>query len=246
MENRPVISLTSRSPAPGSDLEVYERYLKWQNEVYYPMVMKVQEPTGLDSYQIIGEHPEYPPSTSILHCKNLKELGTYAVSLEGTAIVQEYKSWTDRGIIELVWSGAYALIKSFRVKTSPAASEDTRIQNAPVLHLEAYRLSQEEQGKYVKWFNDYGYRIFLPLFMKLPGFAGYDWYEFTGFRRYQGRELENPKYLSIIYFENYDDYIGYARSPELAGFQKVMRNVFPLGLNFKWYVQYHLVKSWRK
>jgi hypothetical protein len=41
MENTPVISMTFRSPAPGADPDVWDRYIKWSMEVYPPIILKV-------------------------------------------------------------------------------------------------------------------------------------------------------------------------------------------------------------
>jgi hypothetical protein len=250
MENRPVINLGGRSPAPGADAEVFQRFLKWQAEVYSPMLLKATEIVGVDHYQIVKENPEYPARVTLYHYKNLIDWKTAEGNPETSAITQEQRSWVARGIVDYIWAKPYALTKSFRSKQYPSVgNENTIIENAPIMHLEAYRLSPEEQGKYVKWFNEYGCPVFMPLFMKLPGLIGYDQYEDTGLRR-EGREyiqeLEYPKYLSIIYFENLKAFEDFEKSPELAGFQKVMRSVLPRRLKYEWHVQYQLVGSLRK
>jgi hypothetical protein len=162
--------------------------------------------------------------------------------------MKEIDAWVERGVTENIWSAAYALIKSFRGNpASPDGSDFAVIDSAPVISVEAHRVSQEEQDKYYRWFNDSAGNLFMPLLLKMPGLAGYDWYQDTGRRRRQDtRETEYPPYLSIIYFENIKAYENYAESPELAAVNKSMRSVFPRGLNFQWLVQYQLVKSWSK
>jgi heme-degrading monooxygenase HmoA len=247
MENAPIIQLSTRSPAPGGDAVVYERYVKWANEVYGPLQSKVPEVAGLDYYQIAGERPEYGARASIGHRKNLHDWKGALESAEYKAIGREHASWTKRGITDQMWSAAFAMIKSFRSKpVFSSDNQDTRIEKAPIMHLEAYRFSAEEQEKYLKWFNDFGCPVFMPLFLKLPGVARYDWYKDTGLRTLDGKRWEYPEYLSIIYFENLEAYQDFVKSPELAGFQKSVRSVIPYRLNYMWYVQYQLVKSWRK
>jgi hypothetical protein len=116
------------------------------------------------------------------------------------------------------------------------------------MHLEAYRLSREDQEKFNKWFTEYGLNIFIPLFVKQPGVKGYDYYKLTEFqvRAMNARETEYPAFLSVVYFENIQAFEKYEQSPELTTFNKTMRNVFPLGLNHSWYVQYQLIHSLRK
>jgi hypothetical protein len=55
-----------------------------------------------------------------------------------------------------------------------------------------------------------------------------------------------PQYLSLMSFDKIEAFENYTRSAELAASQKAMRNIFPYGLDYRWYVQYELVKSWRK
>lgn len=64
MEHRPILQLSSRSPAPGADITVYERYVKWVQEVYGPLLMKNPGLIGNDYYQITRENPEYGASAS--------------------------------------------------------------------------------------------------------------------------------------------------------------------------------------
>jgi hypothetical protein len=60
------------------------------------------------------------------------------------------------------------------------------------------------------------------------------------------REWEYPDYISIIYFDDLAAFENYQSSPELIAFKKAICNIFPNGLNYRLYVQYQLVKSWRK
>jgi hypothetical protein len=248
MEHAPVIQLTSRSPAPGADVAVYERYVNWGNEVYIPLRMRIPEMTGVDAYQLVGENPGYGIRVTVDHHKNLVDLKAVQASSEMKAILGDLTSWTERGITDQMWAVAYSLIKSFRSQPVQSSdNQDTRIDGAAIMHLEAFRLSAAELGKYLKWLEDFGRPIFMPLFMKLPGLIGYDWYKDTGLRGSQdGERWEYPECLSIIYFETLKDYDNFVKSPELAGFQKAIRSIIPYRLGYIWNVQYQLVKSWRK
>ncbi len=248
MENRPIVAFTGISPTPWARAEEYERQRKWQDEAYPTLIMTIPELIGLEQYSIVKENLEYPYHVSTSHYKSLKDWKTQSTGQQRTALGTEFKSWVDRGVIDYVWSSVYSLVQSFRSKPSFSdKNEDTRIENAHIMHLEAYRFSEEEHEKYVKWFTEYGITIFMPLFMKLPGLAGYDLCKNTGLRlRDFIGELEYPEYLSIIYFENIKAYDEYSKSPELAGFYKAIRGVIPHRLNYKWYVQYQLDYSHRK
>ena len=243
--NAPVISMTFVNRAPGADIEVFERYRKWVNEVYLPLQMNIPGLRGIDSYQAARESLEYPVTGVVYHWENLQAYGTPNTP-ERTAIQQEAAAWVKRGVRDPIWSVVYELIKSYRNVSPSSGRPDTRIEGAPVMSLEAFRLSAEDEEKYVSWFTDYGCSSFIPLFLRLPGFKGYDWYKYMGLGRGPDmREHEYPGYISMIYFENTSAFDNFVKSPELASFLKVMRSVFPRALKYEWYVQYQLVKSVR-
>jgi hypothetical protein len=249
MENRPVISMSGVSCSPGADPEVYERFLNWMKEVYGPVIMRVPQRRQVDWYKIVRESPLFPPLLVILHYENYAGWEEARKNPEAISISSEMVSWRKRGIIDLTWSSVYQLVKSYRSESSNSEEKpDTRIENAPDLHLEAYRLQMEDSEKYNKWFTDYSSNVFIPLFMKQAGLKGYDYFKYTGMSvNYPNLlEKEYPTYFSAIYFENIKDFENFEKSNELAICKKTMRNIFPSGLKYEWYVQYQLVKSWRK
>lgn len=249
MENTPAINFAGVSPAPGTDVDVWDRYEKWLREVYLPLLTsKIPGATGADRYWIIKQNFLYPSRVTIRHFQNLNMWKNSNTLPERIATEQELATWVKRHVIDYVWSTSYILTKSFRNELSGAPGlERTKIENAPVMHIEAYRLRPEEEGKYVQWLNDYGFNVLIPLFLGLPGLRGYDYYKHTGLKGISDvREWEYPSYLSIVYFENIEAFENYEKSREFTAFQKALRNVFPNGLNLKWYVQYQLIQSWRK
>ena len=247
MEKSPVIDMIFVNFAPGVEDEIVQRYHKWIVEVYNPMMMKISGVTGSDRYTIIHKSPEYPSFGTVRHYENVIAYENYLKIPERKAVSEDLNSWVRRGVREGVWSVAYELANSFRAGTaSPAGRKDTRIENAPFMHLEACRMTPEEQEKYNKWFNEYG-RVFIPLFMKTGGLKGYDYLKKSSFSpAAQARETEYPSYLSILYFEDQKAFEHFEESPEQVSFQSALRNIFPLGVNYKWYVQYQLTQSWRK
>jgi heme-degrading monooxygenase HmoA len=247
-QNAPLISLNFNNRMPGADAEVFERYTRWTTEVYMPLQMKFPTLKGIDYYRAVKESLDYPIIGYIYHWPSLKAWETFTDSPEGTAVRQETVVWIKRGVRDPIWSVVYELVRSFRSgSTSAIGQPDTLIENAPVMSLEAFRLSPEDEEKYVSWFTEYGCSSFVPLFLRLPGFKGYDWYKYTGPGRQSqnAREQEYPSYVSLIYFENTRAFDNFVKSPELASFLKVMRSVFAHGLGYEWYVQYQLIKSVR-
>lgn len=239
--------MTFSNLAPGTADDIVQRYFNWVDEAYSPMMMKLTGVTGSDRYTILHKNPEYPSFGMVRHNESIGAYQNALKSPEQMAVSEDLNSWVRRGVREGVWSAAYELVQGFRDLTVPSGGKkDTKIENAPFMHLEAHRMNPEEQGKYNKWFNEYG-RVFIPLFTKTCGLKGYDYLKHCGFASAaQARETEYPPYLSILYFEDQKAFEHFEESPEQVSFQSALRNIFPLGLNYKWYVQYQLTQSWRK
>jgi len=248
MENRPVMSFSGMSPAPGADSEIYGRFVNWMTEVYAPLHMTVPGRTGMDMYKIVTANPEYPSLLGLLHYKNIQAREASITNPERIAVANELNAWIKRRVMVYVWVAPYELVKSFRSEQANKQSkEDTMIENAPILHIEGYRFRQGDQEKYANWLNDYAFNSFVPLIIGLPRIKGYDCYKNIGSKTLvESSEWDYPDSVSALYFEDIAAFENYTKSRELLAFQKATLNVFPNGLNLKWYVQYQLIKSWRK
>jgi hypothetical protein len=249
MENTPTI----RIQAIRVQSEYQERIRNWTMEVYYPLMMTVPGMIGVDYYQIVKENPQYLRTLSINYYANRAAmLGVRSDPKARDVLRDTNTTWASRS--EMVWWVAYQLIRNFRnEEANSRESAVMNVENAPIMHIEDYALSKDDQEKYETWFKKWGYELYIPLLMKLPGLKEYSWYrlinvESTGLPDYYKtkRAVEYPLYLSILHFENVSAYENYEKSIELAGFREAMKFPFPGGLDFKWYVQYQLVKSWRK
>jgi len=250
MENRQVLLLSGNQLFPGVEPELSERYQKWQSEVYTPLRLSVSGTRGADQYKILNQNPQYPSSLLTYHLENIKEAEKSFKDPDRTALVKDIKTWIDRRVMQYFWSNWYELIKSFRNEVDQVITkQETMVEDAPFLHIEGYRLSLENRDKYEKWLDDYGFNVLIPLLVKLPGIKAYNFYKDTGLKGsgiMPMREWEYPEFLSVLYFENQTAFEDYNKSPELLSFHKAIANIFPSGLNYKWYVQYQLVRSWRK
>lgn len=142
MENAPLINLTFHNRAPGTDPDVFQRYLKWREEVYGPILNKIPEVKELDNTEIVRPTLEYPRYGSILHWDNLHARDGHYKSTESQAINDELRAWVKRGVRQTVWSVTYELIRSLRCGVPFSANlRDTTIDKAPIMSLEAFRLS---------------------------------------------------------------------------------------------------------
>jgi hypothetical protein len=165
------------------------------------------------------------------------------------AIQAELKAWTERGIVEFIWRARYVLLKSLKKTPTTPPLQVTAQQQNTIIHLEAYCLTGEKEVLYGKWLQEYGFGVFFPLFLRMPGITGFDCFQHLDVKANpagRARVTKYPLYLSLVTFENLEAFDNYTRSAELAASQKALRNIFPLGLDYRWYVQYQLVRSWRK
>ena len=246
MENRPVI-MASGVNCPR---EILDRYWKWQMEVYTPLLMKNTSLLGVDYYIIVRESPLYPKFLGIRHYPNFNSYESSLKTQVRRDINQDIDaSWTSHGR-ERVWLTLWHLIRSFRKEaaTITVDKEEKGIAIAGLLHLEALKLSTEQQVQYDRWLNEFGYEVSIPLLMQLPGIRGYDCFKNTGWRSDMKdvRETDYPEYLSLVYFENLGAYENYEKSRELAASRKALKADVSGDPDFKWYVQYQLIKSFRK
>jgi hypothetical protein len=233
---------------PGAETEVWERFRKWQHEVYGSVIMRVPQRKGVDYYQNVDESVLFPDVLGIIHYENYSGWEEARKNPEAQAISNENRSWMKRRIINFTWSAVYQLVKSYRSESSNSVERpDTRIENAPILHLEAYKITTVDSEKYNKWFSDYCSSVFIPLFIKQAGLKGYDFFKYNGVSVFHNAfEKEYPAYFSAIYFENIQVFKNFEKSNELAVCKRTLFDLFPEGLKGEWYVQYQLTKSWRK
>lgn len=240
MENAPVINTQATRVLPQEE----ERYNKWVEEGYYPIYLRNPCVTGIDRYRIVNESPDYNKTLSIQHFKDMDSWNNYQKSPERAAITKDYATWHR----EVIWSGIFQLVKSFRSSSSVTEGKQTTlVDDAPIVHLAAFNLNRENAEKYSMWFNEWGQKIYIPILMKLPGLRAINYYRWTGkSREREIRDPDYPRYVSIIYFESLNAYENYAESPELIVLHEALKTPFPGGLDYKWNVQYQLTRSWRK
>ena len=243
MANAPVIEITG-TDLPLDSIEAYNKRLAETN-VHFLLT----EPSWrqLYRYQIIHETPGYPTFVTIWHFENFevcKESILGPVRKENLRDVQYLLKKFGGGF---VWYTVYEIEKSFCSKPIPVPSgaEDTRIEGASVVHFEALKLTPEQNDRYNRWFEKWGYDLFVPLIMKTPGLIAYDRFKWTGWKGdyADAREIDYPANLSLLYFENIKAFEDYEKSLEVAAFRKVQANDFPEGLRYWYYAQFELKGS---
>ena len=240
MGNRPVIVIAATNLPPQEE----ERYYKWVEEGYYPLILKSPWATGFDRYRIVNESPDYPKTVRIRHFTDMDGFDNTERSPEWDSIRKDQVIWHR----EVIWQGIYEMVKSFSYGSFISdVKQISVVDDAPILNLAAFNLDHENAEKYFTWLIELGQRVYVPILMKVAGLKAMKFYRWTG--RVGEQEIKEPgypRYVSLIYFDSLKSYEGYAESPELVAFREALKIPFPGGLDYKWNVQYELTRSWRK
>jgi hypothetical protein len=247
MENKS-IRIIARRVQP----EYEERYLKWTLEVYYPLLITIPEFEEISFYQTIRKNPEYANCLSILQYPDLDAQLKVRTNKKYLDIAKDLEAvWVSR--MENVWFAPYEQTMSFNKEDdNPGAKPFSESTNLPLIHLEGYSLSNEEQEEFETWFNKWGKQVYVPLLMKSTGlkkFVQCKLVDLTtaGLNNYQiTRTVKYPSILSIMTFDDIESFQKYESSLELAAYNGALQTLFPFSIKCQWYVQYQLVKSWRK
>ncbi len=243
MENAPIVHIGYLRVQP----EYAERFGKWLMEAYWPLWMKSPLVRAVNRYQILKDTPEYPPTFTMMYFENFRAISNFWASPESVAVAEDFRVlWTKRG--EMGWGASYQLVRSFR-DCSPSV-ESPSVEDAPVIHLEGISLSSEEEDTYDTWFEKWGCEVYMPLLMKMPGIIDCRCYRLLHYdlpESFRVRDpAAHPTRLSVLHFENAEAYEDYKKSLEKSAFEGALSATLRRGLNYKWYVQYQLMKSWRK
>ena len=188
---------------------------------------------------------------TIFYYNSLDSPDNFSKSKEYAAFTKDLLTTWQKARAEVFWRARYRQRADFNgtPEASPGKIKASGSGPAVVL-LEGYSVSPEVEEKYQTWFARWGYQVYLPLIMKLPGLKRCVQYEFTPINITDGvapiRSVEYPQYLNILTFDDLDSFEKYEKSLELSAFKGALQALLPVGLEHKWYVQYQLMKSWRK
>ncbi len=244
MGNAPVIRITGLKVQD----EYIERFGNWANHVYYPHMLESQWIAGNERYQIVKESPDYVRNIGVSYHQNRRALEQWYRDKGVLPILEDLKTWGNRGT--WVWEAAYQLLKIFRNDSPMDAKELLRVDQATIMHLEGFWLSAAEEEKYQLWFTKWGYEVYIPLLMKLPGLKQYNYYKIIDFEFPEWQKVSEPNvhpiYLSILHFDDVKAFENYEKSLEHYALKGALKTLFPRGLDYKWYVQYRVLQSGRK
>jgi hypothetical protein len=245
MENAPVTFCRGRNVSD----DLRERYQNWMFEAYIPILLKIPGLLAVEYYRIVKQNPLYGSLLGLYHYNyGLVPAGQKRdENPDWNAVMEDQAKTFSR--VETIWSKHYFLQRRF---TKPA-NRDAKAVNVQVIHIEAFKISSDEQEKYNTWFVKWAYRVYIPVLMMLPGLIGYDHYQqyerdVTRLHQLTGKPVvtEYPRHLSVLHFENLEAFENYENSPGLVAFKRALSLEVSSNLVPEWYVQYQLMRSWRK
>jgi hypothetical protein len=206
----------------------------------------------------------YVNTISINYFANLENYIEDSRGLERNAYRKDIQT-TWGGSYEEDWQTVYLLVRhmnSFQNDPTDKGNivdKNTRLKefpddgSGPVVLFRGLNLTSDSWEKYDDWVKEWGYDVYIPLLLKVPGISGYRrWWlaniRFGGHTPKPG-VTENPEYpqdLAVIYFENLKAYQNFRKSKELVAFEKNLATAFPGGLNYTWDLAFRLLRRWSR
>jgi hypothetical protein len=223
------------------------KFQKWGEGAYTPMMMTLKSFLGTEGHRLVAKNPDYPESLPFMFFKSIEDYENAMHSPEFTAYLKDIEA-TWGGKFERVWNSLYVRVKRMGNESSLEKNASYLEQNAPVVLLSGVGLSPNDWERYDAWFNEWGYAIFVPALLRVPGVIEYSRWWLTNIRRISPpkpgltEDAKYPQDLAIIYFESLKAYEKFESSREYAGFRKALAAEFPNGLTYRWNVAYRIMR----
>jgi hypothetical protein len=260
MENAGIISIMTWDFDTD---EAYKDYDKWSKNSLALMLMSSIYRLGMDRWVRLEDRAAYRNWVSASYYSDFEGFIVDSHGLQRTAFSQDvHSTWKDK--YENSWRSVYFLVRRLKgpsvteIDKGKIIDKTTHFrefleEDAPVVLLKGLVLSPEQWERYDDWVNEWGYDIYIPLLLKIPGISEYSRWWLSNIRR-DGRppqpEITDtsgfPQDLSIIIFDNLKAYQNFCQSKELAAFNKTLSTAFPEGLNYTRDQAYLLLRRWSK
>lgn len=245
MENAPVLTISARTVPP----EIEEHYNKWYGAAYGPIFIKLPGARGIDRYKIIKANYIMPNELGLYHNENLEAQKKRSSHADRTAVIRDSAITFHQ--IQRFWSNTYELMRSFRNDSlARETNENTVVDDAPIIHIEGYKIPESEYGNYEQWFNKWASQIYLPLILNIPGVKACNFFRLIDYKDpvlgdYRFVELDMPRFTSIIYLESLESMNNFNQSKEFGAFRGSLELGFPDSLKILWDTEYQLFASYR-
>jgi len=235
MENAPVIHIAARMFRPGEEDRYNDFLEKWYFEAYVPLIAQNPGFQGAGRYRILNETPDYPKYMMIFHFTNLAAFRNYDQSSEAAGIREATGANFPTSFFR--WFVQYQIVNRWGNEPE-RPPKDTKTEFAPVIHLEGFILSLEEEEKYNDWFATKGHGMYLQLVTNGEGVT-----RIEHCRVVRPGPLY-PLYMTFFSFGSIKAFADWEKNREVATIREDIKSTFPSAQS--WHVQYELTKSWRK
>jgi hypothetical protein len=215
MGNAPITFFRGHNVPP----DLREQFKNWRFEAYIPILLKIPGLERVEYYQIIKENPLYPYFLGIFHYSELPDRLKRSDSPDWHAVMEDQAKTFSR--VEPFWSKHYLFLRNFDNVSNPAFPEP-KTDDAPIIKIEAFKLSPDQTERYNEWFVKWAYRVYIPVLLMLPGFKEYIHYQKSEYdaavlHKITGLPIvtEYPRYVSVLHFANQESCENYENSPAL-------------------------------
>lgn len=257
MEAANIITFNLRT---WKSVESFEESDKWVKASIVPMIMSTGDMVATENFFPVEEKSTLPQQFIINYFKDFENYFRYFRSAERDAYIKDQQNWVDKFYLTRI--SVYFIIVRFTnkqvlpIEKGEIVDKDTHYKEftkdkAPVLLLKGLELSSDDWEKYDKWFNEWGYDVYIPMLLKVPGMIEYTrcWLSPVSMGAPKPSNMTNaefPQDLSLIYFTNLKAYQNFLKSKELAVFNQNLHNAFSDGLKYKWDEAFRLTRHWSK
>jgi len=237
-------------------------YFKWAKASFAPMLMSTGYFLGVERGVPIEDKLISRRRLSIGYYKDLESYLAHMATPEQDAYYKD---------INTTWGGKFERssstylvvrrlkgVQSIPINKGDIVDKDTYLKefaegSEPIVLLRGLGLNSDDWEKYDAWVKEWGYKIYIPLLLKIPGVIEYCrcwlsnvWREGPVVKPGITINTEYPQDLSIIYFENLKAYQNFQKSKELEVYDKNLAAAFPGGLNYKWNNAFQLMVRFSK
>ena len=243
MENMPA-TIISAYTVPS---EAEERFNKWFDGAYASLYLKVPGMKEIDRYKNLSKGIDSPSYLHIFHHESVSTLKKIGENRDRNAVILDTLTWTN----EWFWVNCCQLVRSFRnAAFSRGGRENSIVDNAPVIHVEGYKIPPAELEKYSNWFTRWASRLYIPLLLKGTDVKCFNYYRVLDYRpshweNYNLLEPEPPPFLSVSYFEDTNALENFKTSLEYAAFKRSLDFEFSGNVKTVWNSEYQLFISHR-
>jgi hypothetical protein len=225
MENVPVIHIVASSPR----LEDIAKLTLWYNDVHVPMLMKYGVKSA-ERFKILTKNSDYPTFLGIYHYENLQGYENRQSPAATAEIAKD---------VQATWPNGYGIrwrvwYVEHRKWSAPGAAS---LGTGAVIHIVGVNgPGLGKDAEFNRWYDT----THVPWLMKTGTIMQSVRYQIIQPNK------DYPAYLAVYYFENPKAFEAFSNHPERLAAIKELDEHWPNGIGRMWWVQYQMMKGWKR